>query len=335
MEPSPIARALESLAGPWLSPLVSASRWAAWLALLLSLILCVLRAARALAAWRYGWERAIVVSCPRCGKLASDPLTSSCPEGHPVRFPPGAAQRARRNLAGPWRTARRVYALALPVAAGLASIWAFGALRPGRARLSISVILASVSYLFFAAALFCATWALSPAARGTIGRALHLALAALCLIPVVVLLLCAELVEPPSRDALGALWRTPTATYLSVGRRARRMGPSIERIDAMLVEARVPAVGALWQGLEGFRLGGTEVVWRGPGGWLARRLEHWAAPLSAHGVWLARVDRTVVLPPDVKLWIVRDRRRLAFLREEELAMPEIPAPQARRGGSPF
>src|SRR6202035_2496440 len=111
------------------------------------------------------------------------------------------------------------------------------------------------------------------------------------------LALMAQWIEPPAREPLGSLWTTPTATYVSAGRgRARRVAGAASDVEAMLVEVRVPALGVVWQGLGGFRVGGAAVLWHGRGGWLARRLEGWAVPLTAHGVWLGRFDQRVPLP---------------------------------------
>ncbi len=331
MEPSAIARALESLAGPWLSPLVWALRVAAVLTVATALALSVWRVVTALAAWKYGWERRVVVRCPRCGLVATDPRAPACPEGHAVRFPPGVA-RAGTGENQTWRAIRRGYAVAIPAAAGALAVWGYFALRTGHLRLSLAAILASCSYLFFAALLFCASWALGPGPRGAIARALHLALAALFVAPSVVLYLLAELVEPPARTPLGALWSTPTATYVSrAGHRARRVGPAAQKVRALVVEGRIPALGVVWQGLEGWTIEGRPVPWGGSGGFLARRLEQFAGPLSTHGVWLSRFERDVALKPNGKLWIVSDRRRLFFLREDELDVPEVPSERMSRG----
>jgi hypothetical protein len=324
METSPIARALETLAGPWLAPLASVLRTLAIMALAAALIVSAIQIAAAVLAWKYGWEKGTVVRCRRCGRMAVDRETPFCPKGHPVRFPPGAGATARR-WATRWSTVWRTYGLLLPVATGGVALWGYAALRPGPLRLSVSSLVASAAYLFFLGALCCTAWALSPQPRGVLGRALHLILAALCLAPVVPLALMAQWIEPPAREPLGSLWTTPTATYVSAGRgRARRVAPAASDAEAMLVEVRVPALGVVWQGLEGFRVGGAAVVWKGRGGWLARRLEAWAGPLTAHGVWLGRFDQRVPLPANERIWIVRDRRQLRFLREAELSVPELP-----------
>ncbi len=223
METSPIARALETLAGPWLAPLASALRTLAIVALIAALIVSAIQIAAGVLAWKYGWERGTVVRCRRCGRLAVDRETSVCPEGHPVHFPSGAGSHVRRFDAR-WTIAWRTYGLLVPIATGALALWGYAALRPGPLRLSVSSLLASTAYLFFLAALSSAAWALSPQPRGALGRALHLILAALCLTPVLPLALMAQWIEPPAREPLGSLWTTPTATYLSAGRgRARRV----------------------------------------------------------------------------------------------------------------
>jgi ribosomal protein L37E len=324
METSPIARALETLAGPWLAPLASVLRTLAIVALIAALIVSAIQIAAGLLAWKYGWERGTVVRCRRCGRLAVDRETSVCPQGHPVRFPPGARSRVRQ-FGARWTIVWRTYGLLVPVATGALALWGYAALRPGPLRLSVSALLASTAYLFFLAALSCAAWALSPQPRGALGRALHLILAALCLTPVLPLALMAQWIEPPAREPLGSLWTTPTATYLSAGRgRARRVARAATHAEAMIVEVRVPALGVVWQGLKGFRVAGAAVDWSGRGGWIARRLEGWTGPLTAHGVWLSRFDLPVALPPNERIWIVRDGRQLRFLREAEMSVPELP-----------
>ena len=140
-------------------------------------------------------------------------------------------------------------------------------------------------------------------------------------------------------DALQAALR-PCRRCVAAGIRVESMPVVSGRADAeaMLVEVRVPALGVVWQGVEGFRVAGAAVAWNGRGGWIARRLEGWAGPLTAHGVWLSRFDQRVPLPPNERIWIVRDRRQLRFLREAEMSVPELPpsrvsAAASRRAGA--
>jgi hypothetical protein len=333
MQPSPIARALESLVGPWLSPLAAILRLSAVLALAAAVAFSILRGLRLAAAWRYGWERRIVVRCPRCGRPAAEPERPVCPEGHDVRFPPRTILSLYFESGSPgWIVARHVYAIAVVIGTACLAAWGFVELRLWHLQTSLGEIFAASSYLFFAAALFCASWAAAPGSRGAIGRTLHFALAALLLPPAGVSFLLAELVEPPPRILLGSVWATPTATYIAPTRgRGRRVGPSAVGLEASLVEARIPALGIVWQGLETLRLDGREIPWKGAGGFLARRLASWAGPLSEHGVWLSRSQRALAFPRNVKVWIVNDRRRIVFLTEDQLQIPEVPPASAGRG----
>ncbi len=331
MPASPISRALETLVGTWISPLAALLRLAAGLALVAVIAASLLRALLAAAAWKYGWERRIVVRCPRCGRIAVAPEAPVCPQGHAVRFPPGTGLAGGPG-SGPRRAAGRAFALAVPIATGLLAVWGFVEIRPWHLRMSLAVIFASSSFLFFAAALSSASWAVGSGPRGVLGRALHLALAGLLLLPAGAALALAELVEPPPRTVLGSVWRTPAATYLATARRrGRRVGSSAGRLEASVVEARVPVLGVVWQGLEALRIDGRDVPWKGSGGFLARRLAAWAGPLSEHGVWLSKSQRAVALPENARLWIVEERRRIAFLTEESLGIPEIPAGPSGRG----
>jgi len=324
-----IARALESLAGPWLGPLATFLRLAALLALAAVLVSSLLRALQAAFAWRYGWERRTVVRCPRCGRIAAERERPVCPEGHEVRFPPWESFFAPRR-SGKARAGPQVYALAVAIATGLLAAWGFAKLRPGSLQSSLGEIFAAGSYLFYAAALLCASWAVDPGPRGGVGRLLHVVLAAVLAVPAGASFLLAELVEPPARVPLGSIWRTPAATYLAPARRrGRRVGPSSPELDAALVEARIPALGIVWQGLQAIRVGGQDVPWKGSGGSVARGLARWASPLSEHGVWLSKSERHIALPQNARLWIVSDRRRIVFLTEEELRIPEIPASAGR------
>jgi hypothetical protein len=326
---STIARALESLAGPWLGPLASFLRLAALLALAAVLASSLLRALQAALAWRYGWERRTIVRCPRCGRIAAERERPVCPEGHEVRFPPWETFFAPPR-SGKGRAALHVYALGVAIGTGLSAAWGFVELRPGSLQSSLGEIFAAGAYLFFAAALLCASWAIAPGPRGGVGRVLHVALAAVLVVPAGASFLLADLVVPPARVPLGSIWRTPAATYLAPARRrGRRVGPSSPELDAALVEARIPALGIVWQGLEVLRLGGQDVPWKGSGGSVARTLARWAGPLSEHGVWLSKSQRHVVLPENAKLWIVSDRRHVVFLTEEELRIPEIPVSAGR------
>ncbi|MDQ2980370.1 MAG: hypothetical protein M3R62_14255, partial [Acidobacteriota bacterium] len=84
------ARAFERLFGAALFPLAGALRAVALVALVVVLGVAVARVVRTLVARRFGWEPGTVVRCPACGRPAADAALPVCPEGHPVRFPPGA-----------------------------------------------------------------------------------------------------------------------------------------------------------------------------------------------------------------------------------------------------
>ena len=88
-----LAEAVESLFGGRLAPVAAFARGAASVTLALAIALPLLRAALSFTAFRYGWETALVVRCPRCRRLVADPDVGICPAGHPIRFPPGAARR--------------------------------------------------------------------------------------------------------------------------------------------------------------------------------------------------------------------------------------------------
>lgn len=88
-------------------------------------------------------------------------------------------------------------------------------------------------------------------------------------------------------------------------------------VEALLVEARAPAFGIVWQGLEGFRSRSRVIKWTGRGGLTARLLSRWASPLSRRGVFLSRSTRMVPLPPNVKIWIVSEPGSIRFTPESD------------------
>lgn len=308
-----LARAIESLFGGSLASAAGLLRGAAQLALLLAVAVPLVRAALAFTAFRYGWETALVVRCPRCRRLVADPETATCPEGHPVRFPAAAAakERWRRRL----HRSRRIlesYGFVLPAFLAVASVVAFRVAGAARVEGPLAAICASVAFLFFAAAIALSGLALSPRPRGATDRALHAGIAILCLGPAIVLALLARGFEPPRPRAIGHVWNTPTALYLSSGGRARRVGEAAGHVEAHLVDVRAPAFGIVWQGLTGVQAGPRFIRWRGRGGSLSRLLERWAAPLSRRGVFLARSRRSVALPANVRVWIVSEGGEVRF-----------------------
>ena len=311
-----VTEAVESLFGGALVPAARVFRATAQTALALALVLPLLRFALSFAAFRYGWETAVVVRCPKCRRLVADPDVPRCPAGHPIRFPPGAARRETRR-----RRFRRLtraiasYGFLLPLGVALAAAAGFAGCGVSRVEGALATIAASAAYLFFLAALALGSLAVAPAPRGATERLLHAGTAAACLLPAVVLALSARAFEPPRPREIGSLWSTPTAVYVSTGGRARRAGDARIEMDALLVDARAPAFGIVWQGLEGFRSGPLFVKWRGRGGRTSRLLARWAAPLSRRGVYLARSTRSVPLPPNVRVWIVAEPGRIRFSTE--------------------
>ncbi|MEO8349587.1 MAG: hypothetical protein ABI610_11795, partial [Acidobacteriota bacterium] len=192
---------------------------------------------------------------------------------------------------------------------------AFRAAGVARVEGPLAAICASVAFLFFASGLALAGFALSPRPRGVADRLLHGGVAFLCLGPALVLALLARGFEPPRPRAIGHVWNTPTALYLSSGGRARRVGDAAGHVEARLVDVRAPAFGIVWQGLTGVQAGPRFIKWRGRGGSISRLLERWAAPLSRRGVFLARSRRTVALPANVRMWIVSEGGQVRFTPE--------------------
>lgn len=312
-----LAEAVESLFGGRLAPVAGFFRGAASVTLAFAIALPVLRAALSFTAFRYGWETGLVVRCPRCRRLVADPDVRTCPSGHPIRFPPGAARReTRRRRFHRLARAAASYRFALPIAIALGAVAGFLACGVSRVEGSLATLTASGGYLFFAAALALAALAASPGPRGVAERVLHAWTAAACLLPAIVLALLGRAFEPPRPRAIGYVWSTPTAFYASTGGRGRRLGDPQMEIEALLVEAHAPAFGIVWQGLQGFRSRARVIRWTGRGGFTARLLWRFASPLSRRGVFLSRSTRAVPLPPNVKIWIVSEPGRIRFTTEE-------------------
>lgn len=323
-----LAEAFESLFGGRLAPAAGFVRTTAILALVAAIAIPLVRAALSFSALRYGWETALVVRCPTCRRLAADPEVRTCPAGHPIRFPIGAAGRElRRRRFHRLRRVAAYYRFLLPLAIVLSAIVGFHGWGVWRVEGSLATFAASVGYLFFAAALALAALALSPKPRGPAERTLHAGTAVLCLAPAIVLALLARAFEPPRARPIGHLWSTPTALYVSTGGRARRVGDPRMEMEAILVDARAPAFGVVWEGLEGLRSGERVIQWKGRGGRTARLLSRWAGPLSRRGIFLARNTQMVRLPPNVKVWIVSEPGKVRFTTEPELDLtPPAPAP---------
>jgi len=323
-----LAEAIETLFGGRLAPAAGFVRTTAVVALVLAIAIPLLRAALSFTAYRYGWETAPVVRCPRCRHLTADPEVRKCPSGHPIRFPAGALERERRRRRfHPFHRAAAAYRIVLPVAIALFAILGFRACGVERVEGSLATFAASVGYLFFAAALAVSALALSARPRGPAERLLHAGTAALCFLPAMVLALLARGFEPPTPRVIGNLWSTPTALYLSTGDRARRAGDPRMEMEALLVDARAPAFGVVWEGLEGFRSGERIVKWKGRGGMTARLLARWAGPLSQRGVFLARSTQMVPLPSNVKVWIVSEPGKVRFTTDPKLDLATLSPPQ--------
>jgi hypothetical protein len=330
-----LAQAIESLFGVALRPAAGFLRAAALIALLAAVTFSLVRAALALRAFRLGWENALVVRCPRCRRLVADPELRTCPSGHPIRFPAGAANREsrRRRFHGLSRVAASsAFVVPLLIALGAAA----GFRTTGAARMEgpLASLTASAAYLFLTGALALLGLTLSARPRGWTERALLAATSILCLLPALLLSLLARGFEPPVPRTIGHLWTTPTALYVSSGGRARRVGGPASEIDAELVDVRAPAFGIVWEGLARFRAGGRVVGWRGRGGTLARFFERWAAPLSRRGIFLQRSTRSLILPPNVRTWIVSEPGRIRFgpRGDFDLARPKPPSGPLRRIG---
>ncbi|HEV8611823.1 MAG TPA: hypothetical protein VGS98_17335 [Thermoanaerobaculia bacterium] len=329
-----LAEAIESLFGGRLAPAAGFVRGTAVAALVLAIAIPLLRAALSFTAYRYGWELAPVVRCPKCRRLAADPEVRTCPAGHPIRFPSGAVGRERRRRRfQPLRRAAASYRYLLPIVIALFAVLGFRACGVARVEGSLATFAASAGYLFFAAALALGGLALSAKPRGPAERLLHAGTAALCLLPAMVLALLARGFEPPRPRVIGHLWSTPTALYLSTGARARRVGDPRMEMEALLVDARAPAFGVVWEGLEGLRSGERVVKWKGRGGTTARLLSRWAGPLSRRGIFLARSTQMVPLPANVKVWIVSEPGKVRFTTQPELDLTP-PAPEPQREPSP-
>jgi hypothetical protein len=322
-----LAQAIESLFGEALRPAAGVLRAAALVALVAAVTFSLVRAARILRAFRLGWENALVVRCPRCRRLVADPDLPSCPSGHPIRFPAGAAGRElrRRRFHSLSRLAASS-AFVVPVLIALGAAAGFRMTGVTRMEGRLASLTASVAYLFFAAALALAGLALSARSRSWTERTLHAATSLLCLFPALLLSLLARGFEPAQPRTIGHLWSTPTALYVSSGGRAHRVGEPASEIDAELVDVRAPALGIVWEGLARFRAGDRVMRWRGRGGTLARLFERWAAPLSRRGVFLQRSNRSLFLPPNVRMWIVSEPGKIRFGSgsDFDLARPATP-----------
>lgn len=312
---SGFANALETIFGAALVPAAAVLRWTATFCLLAALLLSARSIVRAVAAWRYGWVPGTLVRCPRCGKFASDPGLARCPAGHEVRFPASTLRRLSVPETGARRASRHAYPIVLAVFLGAVTAGGYVlADVSGRAR-PISTITACLAFLFLCAAICAAGFALRPRPSGAIARILHSALAAACLFPALVLVLLATAFEPPAEHEIGSLWTTPTALYLARGGRARRAGPAAGRLEARTIDASVPGLGIVWEGLEGFELAGRDVPWRGKGGTAARFLGWWFARSDSRPGFFRRSVQIVALEPNRRVRILAARDHVRFVPE--------------------
>lgn len=311
---SAFARAIETLFGPALQPTASLLRLTATLALIGLLTASAWVAVHALTAWRFGWTTVPAVICPRCGTLVLDRSVPTCPEGHPVRFPPAAlpleeSARSRRR-------ARAAYPVLLSGAIGALAVLGYRATGLERLTRPLSTISAAIGYLFLAAVLFSVAFAISPGGRGAGNRLAHLALAFACALPALSLLLFARALEPAKEREIGVLWTTPSSLYVGrTRRRAVNCGPVAQRLEARLVETRLPGFGVVWQGLRGFFTDGREVAWRGSGGLTARLLQPIAEPAERGGfVTLSR--QSITLEANRRLAILSSGEHVRFVPSE-------------------
>ena len=304
-----LARLLEALIGPSLPSASATLARVAAVALVAVVFLALARAALFLVARHYGWERAWIVRCPGCGRLVADPREPACPTGHKLRFPPGAAR------ASVWRGRRArasaVYGIVLSIAVAVAAFVTYGWLRVGALVSPLSRSCAAFAFLFFLASLYAGDFALSPRPRGTGARMLHAGLALACLTPFLLLTLLSRAFEPAERRVVGTLWATPSGVYLSEGH-ARKIGPVSSFVEARLVEARLPEANLEWGGLAGFRIGETEISWKGRGGSLARWFGGHADSLRARGVVVRRLSEEVPLPPNVRVRVLSTAEGFRF-----------------------
>jgi hypothetical protein len=222
---------------------------------------------------------------------------------------------ALRRRLGPWRRAAQAYPFVLLLALAVSAVIGFAVLRVGRVETPLATIAASLAFLFLLALLYAVSQVLEARGEGLLSRAFHGGLAALLLLPVLILSMLARSFEPPERQVLGHFWSTPTALYMSGGGRARRVGPAAGRVEAHLVEARAPAAGLLWEGLKSFRIGDVDVPWKGKGGGTARWLNRWAEDASEQGT-LVREVRVIDVPPNLRILIVKKGGEVEFEPEK-------------------
>ncbi|MEP6802594.1 MAG: hypothetical protein ABJC07_11680 [Acidobacteriota bacterium] len=318
------ARAFERLFGAALSPAVGALRLAAWASFAVVVFAAAAASARAIARGRYGWETGTLVRCRQCDRLAADPELASCPEGHPVRFPRGAAARELRRRVGGTRRPLLWAAAAAEVGVMIAAVAGARAFRIADAEAPpLAAITGAAGFLFAAGSLLAAARAASPGSQGLFGRLLAGAAAVVALVPALFFLVLARAADPPLPRTLGSLWRTPLALYVSDGGKARREAGAAEPLEAEVVSVASSPLGFSWEGLAQLRSGERTVPWRGRTGGTARTFARFPGVLKALGFSFSRAWRPIAAPPNEKIWIVRGPAGIAFTtaadREEKTA----------------
>ncbi len=324
------ARAVERLFGGALLPAAGSLRLAALASLGLVVILAIAGIVRAVAARRYGWETGSLVRCRSCARPVADPALVECPEGHPVRFPPGAAAREmRRQAAG----TRRDW-VAPAAAAGCAAIVALALVSARAFRIAdsaappLAAIAGAAGFLFSAGALLAALRAVSPGVHGAFGRLLACGGAAVAVAPALFFLVLTRAADPPGPRTLGSLWRTPSALYVSDGGKARRSAPPAEAVEADVVSVGSPLLGSSWEGLAHLRAGGQAFPWRGRSGSAARSFASVPRLLTAFGFSVTRSWRPIAAPVNERIWIVSGPGGIAFTTASE--REEGKAPDLRK-----
>jgi hypothetical protein len=207
------------------------------------------------------------------------------------------------------------YPILLAVGVCGASLAGYRVSGVGQATRPLATIAAAAAYLFFAAALYCFAFSLSPRPHGAGNRILHVGLALACLLPAATLALTARAFEPPPQIEIGSLWITPTALYVKSGARAVHAAAAPSRLEAELIEARLPGFGVVWQGLKALRADGQELPWKGSGGWTARLLGLWSAPSEARGTFLGRSVVAIPLVANHRVKILATRESVRFEAE--------------------
>jgi len=213
----------------------------------------------------------------------------------------------------------------------VAAVLAAGAFRIADPRASpIAAMSGCAGFLLFAAALLLAGAAASSGEQGPAPRILAVSLGALVLAPAAVLLFFSRAADPPKPVAIGSLWRTPTALYVSAGRRCSREGDATGVVEADLVEARSALFGLSRQDLAGFHAGGRVIPWRGAGGFGARLAARWPEALSGPLFSVRHARRDIPLPTNDRFWILSGPDGIAFVDASTAESPPDAATEPQR-----